>query len=87
MKQIWLLTAILVFTAIPLFAADVETIDKDELKNLLGSPNLVILDARTGTDWDSSDFKIKGAVRVNPSNVSSWAGSYSKDQTYVLYCA
>ena len=87
MKRITILLTLLILAALPVSAADVETIDKDELKNLLGSPELVLLDVRTGADWDSSEFKIKGAVRVDPANVSSWAGSYAKDQTYVLYCA
>ena len=69
------------------FGSEVKTIDKDGLKGLLSSDNVVVLDVRTGSDWSASDFKIKGAVRVEPGEVSSWAGSYPKDKTYVLYCA
>lgn len=68
-------------------ASDLQIINKDELRNLLGSQNLIVLDVRTGSDWTSSGFKIKGAVREDPKKVSSWAGNYSKDKTYVLYCA
>lgn len=68
-------------------ASDLQIINKDELRNLLGSQNLIVLDVRTGSDWTSSGFKIKGAVREDPKNVSSWVGNYSKDKTYVLYCA
>ena len=31
--------------------------------------------------------QIKGAVREDPRDVESWAHEYSKDKTYVLYCA
>ena len=74
---------------VPVFAiaSEVKTIDKDGLKGLLGSENLVVLDVRTGSDWSASEFKIKGAIRVEPGDVSSWVGSYPKGKTYVLYCA
>ncbi len=68
-------------------AKDVPTITKEELKAQLDSSDVMILDARTGKDWKSSEFKIKGAVRANPSEFDKWAGSFSKDKTLVLYCA
>ena len=73
--------------ASPVFAGEVQIIDKDGLKDMLGSENLVVIDVRTGRDWSSSEFKIKGAVREEPGKTTSWAGRYSKDKTYVLYCA
>jgi hypothetical protein len=60
---------------------------KEELKALLGNPNLTIIDVRLGRDWTDSDSMIKGAVREDPQAVQSWASKYSKDQTLVLYCA
>jgi hypothetical protein len=68
-------------------AADVPRMTKDELKALLGNPNLVILDVRLGRDWKEGELKIKGAVREEPGNVESWASKYSKDKILVLYCA
>lgn len=87
MKQ--LLAIAVLFLLIPLqsSAADIKTIDKEGLKAMLSSPDLVVVDVRTGSDWNSSEFKIKGAVRVEPSEVASWAAAYGKDKTYVLYCA
>lgn len=88
MKKILILILVSVLTyAAHSIAADVETIDKDELKQRLGSADLVILDVRAGSDWDSSDFKIQGALRADPSDVQTWAGDFSPDKTYVLYCA
>jgi hypothetical protein len=68
-------------------SADVPRMKKDELKALLGNPDLVILDLRLGRDWKDSDLKIKGAVREEPNDIESWAKKYSKDKTLVLYCA
>jgi len=69
------------------FADSIETIDKDELKGMLDSQDLVVLDVRTGRDWSSSEFKIKGAVRLEKGDIAAAMDTYSKDQTIVLYCA
>jgi rhodanese-like protein len=68
-------------------AADVPRMTKEDLKAMLGDPDLIILDVRAGRDWNSSEFKIQGAERANPSDFSSWAGKYQVSQTIVLYCA
>lgn len=85
-----LITTLFIFlfgSATSSFAANVDTIDVDELKSMLDSESTVILDVRAGRDWSSSEFKIKGAVRAEPGDVKSWAGNYAKDKTIVLYCA
>jgi len=87
MKTAVLCVSLVLLLSISAVAAEIKTINKDGLKDLLGSDALVVLDVRNASDWSASDFKIKGAVRVEPGKVSSWAGSYSKDKTYVLYCA
>lgn len=68
-------------------SADAPRMTKEELKALLGQPDLIIIDVRTGSDWTASDLKIKGAVREDPENIESWANKYAKDKTLVLYCA
>ena len=68
-------------------AADVPLMTKDELKAALGNPDLVILDARAGKDWKSSEFKIQGAVRAAPGDFDEWGSVYDKGQKIVLYCA
>ena len=68
-------------------AAEVPRMTKEELKSKLDNPDVVIVDVRVGKDWKGSEFKIKGAVRENPSELSSWAEKYPKDKTLVLYCA
>ena len=60
---------------------------KEELKAMLGNPDLVILDVRLGADWSGSNNKIRGSVREDPEKVKTWAEKYSKDKTIVLYCS
>jgi rhodanese-related sulfurtransferase len=64
---------------------DAPRMTKDELKAMLGNPDLVIIDVRYGKDWTDSDLKIKGAVRENPEAFESWAKKYPKDKTLVFY--
>ena len=66
---------------------DAPRMTKDELKAMLGNPDLTIIDVRYGKDWTGSDMKITGAVREEPGKVKSWAAKYSKDKLIVLYCA
>ena len=68
-------------------SADVPRMTKDELKAMPGNSDLVILDVRYKKDWTDSDSKIKGAIREDPESIKSWAEKYSKDKTFVLYCA
>jgi len=68
-------------------ADDAPRITKEELKALLDNPDVIILDARVGASWSKSDKKIKGAVRVDPGNVSSWADSIPKNRKIVVYCS
>jgi rhodanese-related sulfurtransferase len=83
------LTFLLLFAVtIPAYAGDdAPRISTEELKEILGSADLVLLDARKDKDWNKSDIKIVGAVRVDPSDVGSWADNYGKEQKIVLYCA
>lgn len=61
---------------------------KEELKEMLGKPDVIILDVRSSSDWKKSDSKIRGAIREQPDQATnSWAEKYSKDKTIVLYCA
>jgi len=92
MKKTLLIGMIFIFLGVGIFvkptiSADVPGMTKDELKALLGNPDLIILDVRRGSDWTGSDLKIKGALREEPNDIESWANKYSKDKILVLYCA
>ena len=85
-------TVLLVVASIALFAKaavaeEVSRIPKEELKAMLGNPDVVIIDVRVGKDWKNSQLKIKGATREKPKKAKSWAYKYDTDKTYVLYCA
>jgi hypothetical protein len=87
MKRLFSLVLLFsLFLVSPLVAGSVQIMDKDELKTLLGSDNLVILDVRLGKDWTSSEFKVQDALRVDGKDLSV-AEKYQKSDTFVLYCA
>ncbi len=66
---------------------EIKLLDKDELKAMLGNPDLVVLDVRAGKDWSSSEFKIKDAVRLINDTTEAVMKDISKDKTLVFYCA
>ena len=68
-------------------AAEVPRITREEVKGMLGNPDVTIIDVRAGGDWNSSNVKIQGAVREDPSKVGSWMDKYPKDKTLIFYCA
>jgi len=60
----------------------------EQLKEMLGKPDVIVIDVRYGKDWTGSQEKIRGAVREDPQEATpSWAEKYPKDKTLVLYCA
>ena len=69
-------------------AAEVPRVSTEELKSMLGSPEVIIIDVRAAGDWDKNKTKIQGAVREDPDKTAkSWADKFSKDNTVILYCA
>jgi hypothetical protein len=73
-----------VFTT-SVLSADAPRMTKEELKALLGQPDLIIIDVRTGSGWTASDLKIMGSVREDPYAIAPWTNKYPKDKTLVLY--
>ena len=81
------LAMVLFFAISAMAAGDVPKMTKEELKEMLDKPDVVIIDARLGKDWKASEFKIKGAAREDGKAFNSWAEKYPKDKTLVIYCA
>jgi rhodanese-related sulfurtransferase len=79
--------AVAAFFALPAAAQEAKRMTIEELKGMLGSPDLVIVDVRRDGDWKSSAVKVKGAVREDPEKVDTWVSKYPKDKTLVFYCA
>lgn len=75
------------FTLSPALAGSVNLMEIADLKSLLDSDNVVILDVRAGRDWSTSEFKIPGAIRASGSEFAEWGEKYPKDKKIVLYCA
>lgn len=68
-------------------AADIRTISKEELKSKLGTYEYTILDVRTENQWEDSDNKIPGALRLPSEKIDIWAENFHKNTPIVLYCA
>ena len=64
---------------------DVARIAKEELRQMLANPDVIVLDCRPVEQWRQSPLKIPGAVYADPYDVESWAPRYPKDKTLVLY--
>ena len=58
-----------------------------ELKAQLDHSDWVVVDVRSGSDWNSSEQKIKGAIRVERGEESVLSERYGKDKTFVFYCS
>ncbi len=58
---------------------------KEELKAMMDSPDLVIIDVRMEKEWKKSPLKIKGAVWEDSEEFEKWASKYPKDKTIVFY--
>jgi len=63
------------------------TMTKEQLKPLLGSSDLVVVDVRLDEQWRFSNRKIPGASYENPTVPDTWIDKYPKDKTIVFYCA
>jgi len=68
-------------------ADDSHMVTKEQLRSLLGRPDVIIIDLRSSHDWNKSKVKIPGAVREEGVKFGSWMGKYPKNKTIVLYCA
>ncbi len=68
--------------------AKVPRMTKEELRSLLGNPDVIILDVRLPEEWKRDTLKIQGAVREDPEkDYKVWASKYPKDKTLVFYCS
>jgi rhodanese-related sulfurtransferase len=66
---------------------NVPRITPGELLSRIESGRVTVIDVRRERDFTKTPYKIKGAVREDPSDIESWAWKYPKDASLVLYCA
>jgi hypothetical protein len=85
--SVLLLVAITLVWSGMCFSADAPRMPKEELRELLGNAEVVVIDVRTVGEWKESAERIAGAVREEPGTEADWGSSYPKEKTLVLYCS
>jgi rhodanese-related sulfurtransferase len=61
-------------------------ISPDELKRLLDSKSVTLIDVRREADYEAEPHLIPGAVWRNPEDVESWSRELPKGRPVVVYC-
>ena len=80
------LVALAGYSAPPEKVEQVPRLTKEVVKDMLGKPDVVIVDIRYIRQYEQSDKKLPGAVFVQPENFDEFVKNYpQKDKTYVLY--
>jgi rhodanese-related sulfurtransferase len=64
-----------------------QLISKEQLRAMLNTPDVAIIDLRINRDWNAAEQKVPGAVHEDPDNLREWAKKYPRDKKIVLYCA
>ena len=73
------------YSAPPEKVEQVPRLTKEVVKEMLGKPDVVIVDVRYIKQYEQSDKKLPGAVFVQPENFDEFVKNHPKDKTYVLY--
>jgi predicted sulfurtransferase len=80
------LVALAGWSAPPLSVEQVPRLTKEAVKEMLGKPDVVIVDIRYIKQYEQSDKKLPGAVFLQPENFDEFVKNHpQKDKTYVLY--
>ena len=80
------LVAMAGWSAPPSSVEQVPRLTKDAVREMLGKPDVVIVDIRYIKQYEESDKKIPGAVFVQPETFDDFVKKHpKKDATYVLY--
>jgi Rhodanese-like domain len=64
---------------------EIPRITKEQLKEMLGKPDVLVFDCRPQEQWKYSDQIIPGAIHEDPEAVQSWANKYDKNKKIVIY--
>jgi len=86
LAAVFLLIALAGYPAMPTTVEQVPRLTKEQVKEMLGKPDVVIVDIRYIKQYEQSDKKLPGAVFVQPENFDEFVKNHpQKDKTYVLY--
>jgi len=66
---------------------EVPRMTKEQLREMLGKEDVVIIDARPVEQWKYTDQVIPGTTHEDPTAIKEWAQKYDKNKTLVIYCA
>jgi predicted sulfurtransferase len=81
-----ILVALTGYTAPPSSVEQVPRLTKEAVKEMLGKPDVVIVDIRYIKQYEQSDKKLPGAVFVQPEDFDEFVKNHpQKDKTFVLY--
>jgi uncharacterized protein YneF (UPF0154 family) len=64
---------------------EVPRITKEQFKEMMGKPDVLIFDCRPAEQWKYSDQIIPGAIHEDPLSVQSWARKYDKNKKILIY--
>ena len=81
----WILLLLLASAGTGRAQTALQRVTVDELKTALANRQAVIVDVRDPRDWESSDQKIEGAIRLDPRNLDPTNLPIAKNATVVLY--
>ena len=62
------------------------TIQAQELKSILGSKGVTVIDVRRKDDYAADDSAIPGSTWLDPAQIDNWSSSLPADKEVVLYC-
>jgi len=62
------------------------TLSPSELKKLLDSKSVTLLDVRRKADYEAEPSLIPGAAWRDPEQVATWSRDLPKDRPVVVYC-
>jgi rhodanese-related sulfurtransferase len=62
------------------------TLSPEELKKLLASKSVTLVDVRRKADYDADPHLIPGAAWRDPEKVDAWGAELPKDKPVVVYC-
>jgi hypothetical protein len=79
------IVAVLLSLTVTVNASEFSIISTNQLKLILDNPEIAVIDVRGSKDWQSSELKIKGAIRGSPKNFEFWIHDFSKDKILILY--
>ena len=62
------------------------TISANDLKKLVESKAITVLDVRRKNDYDADKARLPGAQWKDPETVAEWSKGLPKDKDVVIYC-